>query len=326
MILADKLAQLRKKNGWSQEELAERMDVTRQSVSKWESGQSVPDLEKVLKLSELFGVSTDYLLKEDIEEAENINYTKDNSVRKVSMEEANTFLKVNAGTSKSMTIAVFLCIISPIALIVLGAASQNPKYGLSENVASGIGMIVLLFLVTIAVAVFILCGSKLSSYKYLEKEMFETEQGVREMVMERRQQYKSRHTQSIIIGVCICILAITPLFAGIIINEEDELFIVLMLSITILLIGIGVSFFVSSGVIWSGFEKLLQNGDYTEQKKKNRPAADLVSTVWWLTATSIYLIYSFITDNWRYSWIIWAAAGVLYPVAILIVNSCKDKS
>ena len=70
MIFADKLILLRKKAGWSQEELADQMNVTRQSVSKWEGAQSVPDLEKMLRLSELFGVSTDYLLKDEIEEAE----------------------------------------------------------------------------------------------------------------------------------------------------------------------------------------------------------------------------------------------------------------
>ena len=68
MIFADKLIQLRKKNGWSQEDLANEIGVSRQSVSKWESAQSVPDLNKVLKLSKIFNVSTDYLLKDEIEE------------------------------------------------------------------------------------------------------------------------------------------------------------------------------------------------------------------------------------------------------------------
>lgn len=66
MILADKIINLRKKNGWSQEELAERLGVSRQSVSKYEGAQSVPDLDKILKLSEIFGVTTDYLIKDDI--------------------------------------------------------------------------------------------------------------------------------------------------------------------------------------------------------------------------------------------------------------------
>ena len=67
MILANKIMMLRKKNGWSQEELAEKVGVSRQSVSKWESMQSIPDLDKILLLAQVFAVSTDYLLKEELE-------------------------------------------------------------------------------------------------------------------------------------------------------------------------------------------------------------------------------------------------------------------
>lgn len=70
MIFADKLIALRKKAGWSQEELAAQLNVTRQSVSKWESAQSLPDVDKILQLSRLFGVTTDYLLKDDAAEPE----------------------------------------------------------------------------------------------------------------------------------------------------------------------------------------------------------------------------------------------------------------
>lgn len=64
-MIGNRISQLRKQNGMSQEELAEKMGVSRQSVSKWESGQSVPEVEKLVQLSDLFHVSTDYLLKED---------------------------------------------------------------------------------------------------------------------------------------------------------------------------------------------------------------------------------------------------------------------
>ena len=87
--------QLRKKNGWSQEELAEQINVSRQSVSKWESGASIPDLNKILMLSQIFGVSTDYLLKDEMEEdgeefpeemfEKSVSDTKE-PVRKVSLE------------------------------------------------------------------------------------------------------------------------------------------------------------------------------------------------------------------------------------------------
>lgn len=59
MILADKIIALRKKAGWSQEELAQQLGVTRQSVSKWEGVQSIPDLDKILQMSRIFANNTD---------------------------------------------------------------------------------------------------------------------------------------------------------------------------------------------------------------------------------------------------------------------------
>ena len=76
MTFSDKLIALRKKEGWSQEELAERLNVSRQSVSKWESAQSMPDIDKILQLSSLFSVTTDCLLKDTQAEPE---YTEDDT-------------------------------------------------------------------------------------------------------------------------------------------------------------------------------------------------------------------------------------------------------
>lgn len=63
MNMADRIQYLRKSKGLSQEELADKMGVSRQAVSKWESEQSTPDLEKIIMISELFEVTTDYILK-----------------------------------------------------------------------------------------------------------------------------------------------------------------------------------------------------------------------------------------------------------------------
>jgi transcriptional regulator with XRE-family HTH domain len=63
MQLKEKIFALRKQKGLSQEQLAEHIDVSRQSISKWELGESVPELASIVRLSEVFGVSTDYLLK-----------------------------------------------------------------------------------------------------------------------------------------------------------------------------------------------------------------------------------------------------------------------
>ena len=65
MNLGEKIIELRKKEGYSQEELASLLDVSRQSVSKWELNASTPDLDKIVRLSEIFHVSIDSLLQED---------------------------------------------------------------------------------------------------------------------------------------------------------------------------------------------------------------------------------------------------------------------
>lgn len=321
MIFADKLTQLRKKAGWSQEELAEQMNVTRQSVSKWEGAQSVPDLEKILRLSELFGVSTDYLLKDEIEDVECYTSSNEASVlRRVSMEEANAFLSVKVKTSKSIAFATFLCIVSPVCLLLLGAMSEVPEYGLKENVAGGIGMIILIILITIAAAIFISSGRKTAAYDYLEKEVFETEYGVSGMVTERKAQYNKTHTGNNIIGTALCIMGIIPLFVGVMIDENNDLLLMRMLSVSFVFIGIGVVFFVRSNIVWASYEKLLQEGDYTKEKKKNSNVIEAISVTYWLIATAIYLGYSFLTNNWEISWIVWVVAGVVFPAVMSISN------
>ncbi len=326
MIFADKLILLRKKAGWSQEELAEQMNVTRQSVSKWEGAQSVPDLEKMIRLSELFGVSTDYLLKDDIEEAEQLNSSNDTpTIRRVSMEEANAFLSVKSKTAKTIAYAAFLCILSPIALLMLGAISESTSGVLDENIAGGIGMIVLIILVALAAVMFISSGSKTATFAYLEKEKFETEYGVSGMVKERKTKYKDMHTKNNIAGTCLCITALIPLFVGAIIDADNDLFLMIMLSISFLIAGVGVICFIRTGIIWASYEKLLQEGEYSKENKEKPSIAAAVYTAYWIIATAIYLGYSLSSNNWGQSWVIWVIAGIVFPAIVAITNAFDRK-
>ena len=323
MIFADKLILLRKKAGWSQEELAEQMNVTRQSVSKWEGAQSVPDLDKMIRLSELFGVSTDYLLKDEIEQAEHINSSNDMpSLKRVSMEEANAFLSVKSRTAKTIAYAAFLCILSPIALLILGAISESTSGGLSEDIAGGIGMIALIIFVAIAAVMFISSGSKTAPFAYLEKEKFETEYGVSGMVKERKAKYKDLHTKNNIAGTCLCITALIPA----IIDVDNDLFLIIMLSFSFIIAGIGVICFIKTGIIWASYEKLLQEGEYSKENKEKPSIAVAVYTAYWVIATAVYVGYSLSSNNWGQSWIIWVVAGVMFPAIVAITNAFDKKS
>ena len=160
MILSEKIIMLRKKYGWSQEELAERLDISRQSVSKWESGASIPDLERIVSMSQLFGVTTDYLLKDEMEETEFTDgMTPEITEGKViTVEEANTFLEATKKYAARIAPAVSLCVLSPVVLLWLLGMAGAKRGAVTENVAGGIGLIVLLLMVVVAVAVFLLTG------------------------------------------------------------------------------------------------------------------------------------------------------------------------
>ncbi|MBP3603407.1 MAG: helix-turn-helix transcriptional regulator [Lachnospiraceae bacterium] len=77
MKFADKILMLRKSRGMSQEELAEKLNVSRQAISRWEMGTAQPDVQNVLQISKLFGVTADYLINDEYESDEEIPCVKE---------------------------------------------------------------------------------------------------------------------------------------------------------------------------------------------------------------------------------------------------------
>lgn len=218
MILADKIIDLRKKNGWSQEELASQLGVSRQSVSKWESGQSIPDLDRILKMSTIFGVSTDYLLKEDVEPADDspqmdAPQPEEEGARMIGMEEAYHYLSMVQMAAPRIARGVTLCILSPIVLFLLGGLSdQEGGFLLPEWSVPAVGLPVLLLFVVCGVAQFILYGRQLEAYEFLEKQPIELAYGVHGVVEKRKNDYAAQHSQRLMVGIGLCILAAAPLF------------------------------------------------------------------------------------------------------------------
>ena len=314
MILADKIIDLRKKAGWSQEELAEKLGVSRQSVSKWEGAQSVPDMNKILQLSDLFGVSTDYLLKDSLEAVEPATAAEDEGAEGatfVSMEEANAFLEHKRESAPRIALGVLLCILSPITLILLGGAQESGRLALTEMQAAMIGLIVLLLMVAGAVLLFVLTGMKGNKYEYLEKNTLDTAYGVSGMVRERMQREESDHTRRVAIGVVLCVLAAIPLFVLLLWRGDDEFYGVLGVSAILALAAIGVYILVKTTIPWEGYRMLLEEGDYTRAKKRNNRT---YGGIYWSIITAAYLAVSFLTNRWDMTWIIWPVAAVLYGV------------
>ena len=277
MILAEKIVNLRKQAGWSQEELAEKLGVSRQAVSKWESAQSIPDLNKVLLLSEVFSVSTDYLLKDDSDVPGEV------------LTETKTVMRTAAG--------VFLCIISSVPLILLSGAAEAGKLPITENAASALGVVLLLLLVAAGVYIFVTNGIRLEPFDKLRSNSIDTAYGVDGLVREKQEAFRKIRTRGISTGVLLCIVSSIPLlltsfFSG---TEENDFVTSVCAAMLLLLVGCGVFSIIRVSGVWSSFQVLLEEGDYTREKKRRSRS---YAGIYWCLATALYLLLSFLTNAW----------------------------
>ena len=330
MILSEKIMMLRKQQGWSQEELAAKLGISRQSVSKWESATAIPDLDKILKLSSLFSVSTDYLLKDEIEFPESFgtqtSFTDEfeepafqEPPRVISMEEANAYMDLTKKAAKPIAFAVMLFILSPVCLLQLG---QMAEFGhlISDNVAGGLGVVILLLMVACALAILIPNGMALSRYEFLEKESFSLQYGVKGAVERKLETSESSFRIHITLGIVLCILAVIPLFIAVMLGAKESV-LTSCVGLILIIVSCGVFLFVSAGIPHEAYQKLLQTGDYTPQNKEVERRTSLFPGIYWCTATAIYLGASFYTMNWERTWIIWPVAGVLFVALYGIIKS-----
>ncbi len=322
MILAEKIMILRKKCGWSQEELAEQLGISRQSVSKWESGASIPDLDKVIKLSALFGVSTDYLLKDELEEVcfSETNDDGEENGRSVSVEEANAFMTDTRDFAKKVAPAVSLCILSPICLVYLGALSELTNVSITENMAGSIGVIVLLVMIAIAVGIFIISGMKIGKYEYLEKENINLQYGVEGIVRKNKEGFEKTFQSCIAFGVVICILGVVPIFIAAAFEASDFIC-AICVCILLAVLACGVCMIVWSSIIYGSFVKLLQQGDYTRENKEVNRKTSFFPGIYWCVVAAIYFAVSFPENSWDKTWLVWPIAGVLFAAIYGIIKA-----
>lgn len=324
MILADKITEERKKNGWSQEELADRLGVSRQAVSKWESAGSVPDLQRVLQLAELFGVSTDYLLKDELLPAAPVPADADRAdadpVRRVSMEEANEFLAHKRKNAPIVANAVAMCILSPVLFIILGTMEEDGVFHVTKSMTAALGCVFLFGMIAAAVYLFITCGIRSSRMEHLEKEAFETAYGVSGMVKERRAEFESTFARGLAIGVVLCVVAVVPLVVAASTGVPDYV-VGLFTALMFVLIAAGVDLIVRVCIVKGGFDALLQEGGFSREEKRAEAKAGGISGIFWLSATACYLGWSFWTMRWDHTWIVWPVAGVLFGVVKAVAKT-----
>ena len=295
-----------------------------QSVSKWESGTSIPDLNKIIMMSEIFGVSTDYLLKDELEE---ISFSETNvseeSVRSVSVEEANAFISNSKNFAKWLAPAVSACILSPTILILLGGLAEYGNIGLTENMAGGFGTAILLIIIAIAVAIMVVKGMQYEKYDYLEKETISLQYGVQGIVQKQKEAYEPTFRSRVAIGVVLCILGVVPIMVAAAFDATDMVY-VCCTDLLLIMIACGTYLFVRHGVVYGSFNKLLQSDDYTVENKEFNRKFSFFPGIYWCVITAIFLISGFLSNNWKVCGLIWPVAGVLFAAVMGILKAVTN--
>ncbi|MBL4909690.1 MAG: helix-turn-helix transcriptional regulator [Alteromonadaceae bacterium] len=315
MILAEKIVQLRKKVGWSQEELAEKMNISRQSVSKWESANSIPDLNKIIMLAEIFSVSTDFLLKDDIETIDVLNEDTEAGVNQINLEQALNYINNKAKVANLTTKGVIFCLCSVMPLFLFLAMAKANQLNITSSIATALGVVAILIMISIGVSFFIRTNHYESDLSAIENENFELAYGVHSIIKEQLQKFRRTYNLRLSISIFLFIISFAPMmFTSIFIDGSDMHLLMLIVMFIIIAIGIYILTPVSSK--YDAYNRILKEGDLNTTKSKRTKRAEKLAAFYWPLLTAIYLGWSLWTMSWGVTWIMWPVGAVFFAALV----------
>ncbi|MGB0495499.1 MAG: helix-turn-helix domain-containing protein [Kangiellaceae bacterium] len=315
MILAEKIVRLRKQVGWSQEELAEKMDVSRQSVSKWESTNSIPDLNKIITLAEIFDVSTDYLLKDNVELSETAGDGFESNTIQVSLEQAMKYVENKMDMAFLIAKGVFLCVGSAVPLFALLAMAETNQLNLTSNVATAIGIFLILVMVAIGISFFIRTNHFESDIAKIEDEEFELAYGVHSAFKEKLQKFRGVYNFKLSVGIAMFIFSVVPLLFASILFASSQV-ILMMLIVLLLVIAAGIYIVVPVSAKYEAYSRILKENGFEASKSRRTKRIEKFAAFYWPLLVAIYLGWSLWTMNWGVTWIIWPVGAILFAALV----------
>ena len=256
MILSEKITELRKKAGLSQEEFGAEIGVSRQAVSKWEMSQTTPDLNKIMKMSKFFGVPIDFLLKDeydlrflenhnmeykDIDRDENkqtdnektnnpqsTTFEKGSSETKmIELPEILSYLEIKKKSARNYVISIFLFFISPFAGIII--STFNEPYAM-------LGVIIQLLILVVMAIILV----------------------IRSVVEEKKRGFEHTFFIGIIMGVICLIAFVIPVMAVSAFTDDNNVAIIIASCMMLLIFATGVSIITYVVTVNQGFNKILK--------------------------------------------------------------------
>ena len=323
MILADKIIKLRKQYGWSQEELAEKMDVSRQSVSKWESANSIPDLKKVILLTEIFDVSADFLLKDEIESFGSPSKINKPAIIQVSLEQALKYVENKMAESALSTKGAMFCVCSVVPLFLFLAMAETNILTMTKDIAATTGVIGILVMTAIGVSFFIKKNQYENDIASIENETFELAYGVHSAFTEKLQKFRPTYNLRLSLGIFLFMISSAPLmFVSLFYGGSDTT--LMMLIVLLLMIAIGIHIVASVSAKYDAYNNILKDPALATEKSKTTKRVEKFAAFYWPLLTASFLGWSFWTMNWGITWIIWPVGALLF-VALVGLMALLEK-
>ena len=298
MSLAENLQYLRAREGVTQEQLAERLDVSRQSVSKWESSASFPEMDTLIKLCDMFHTDMDTLLRGSVEQS---------------------LSEDTAGYDRFMT-AYARKIASGVAAIIAGVA-LIPLANLIGTEQAGMLFVAAFFLIlTAAVVVFIASG--------IEEDQFRKRHPVITDFYTERQKsdFRRRFVWYIAGGVGAILFGVFLMIMAFVVFPEQEPYESIAGTVFLLIVAGAVWFLIYGGMLEDKYDipKYNRENNPTPEDKERRRRAATACAVIMILATAVFLTVGLGWDRWESAGIIYPVGGVLCGAAWVLLGPKMD--
>ncbi len=323
MQIAAQIIRYRKKNGWSQEDLAEKVGVSRQSVSKWESASSMPDLDNIIRLADIFKITTDELLKADTTYNSADNDNQEPHTPRLSMEDANRYVDGKVQSGNLTARGVMLCICSIVPLFLFLADTDQYIAPFLDGLGEIIGVISILIMVGTAIRFFIKTNRYESAIKQVEEYEVTFDYAVQNRMSEALESFRETYNQKLSLGIFLFITSSAPLM---LVSSMGASYLILpMLSLLIVMVAIGVFIIIPASAQYNAYKTIIDSAIPPNQETKLTLIAEKLGAVYWPFVVTIYLGWSFWTMDWGRSWIIFPVAALLFTTIVGLINLFDKK-
>ena len=288
-------------------------------------GQVITDFGNLEELAPVLGIAAD--IRPDAESqaapaADTPTGPSRPAYQMVTLPEAQALAQAKRSTASTLAHAVSLFVCAPTVLIVLTSLTQTGRIAISDNTASFIGVTFALLLVGLGVVMLVQRRAAFSSVRHLVEGRFTPDPVVTAWAARERLNQETVRTRRLTIAVFLWIVSALPILAvGMLVSEQDspsELSGV-GVAISLVIIATGLSIYLPAAWASSTYTTLTHpggSGEYSsrrsEAEEDDDPLINFVASIYWPGMVVIFLVWSFVFNAWKFSWIMWPIAGALF--------------